>query len=140
MRRGERGLALSTEAAVVLPALVLFLGLLFSLARYAMAEQDVGSAAGSSARAASLERSAPAAARAAEEAASLALGEHNVACLSTEVRADVAAVARALGERGQVHVTVTCRVSLADITLPFIPGSLTVTATRSSPVDPLRGR
>lgn len=57
MRRGERGLAVSVEAAVVLPVIVAFIGLLLTLGRVSMAEQHVGAAAAAGARAASLERS-----------------------------------------------------------------------------------
>ena len=140
MRRDERGLAVSVEAAVVLPALVLFIALLLSLARYALAEQDVGSAAAAGARAASLERSTAGAREAANAAVGQNLSEHNVTCLETSLHVDAAAVSRPLGERGNVTVLDGCRVSLADISLPFIPGSVSVTAERSSPVDPLRGR
>lgn len=139
-RRDDRGLAVSVEAAFVLPALLLFLGLLFSLARFALADQHIGSAAASGARAASIERTQSAAREAAAGAVGAALDQHNVDCLDTSVAVDAAAVARPLGERGAVVVRLTCQVSLADVTLPFIPGSLLVSAERSSPVDPLRGR
>ena len=53
---------------------------------------------------------------------------------------DAAGVARALGEVGTVSVKVTCAVELSDISLPGVPGTVSVSATRDAPVDPLRGR
>lgn len=138
--RDERGLSISVEAAVVLPVIVLFIGLLLTLARIMLAEQHVGSAAAAGARAASLERSVAVAHREAEVAVGSALAQRNVACRSTVVDADAVGVARPLGAQATVTVSVTCAVELADVSLPFIPGTVEVTAQRSSPVDPLRGR
>ncbi|GAA4901970.1 hypothetical protein GCM10025789_20760 [Tessaracoccus lubricantis] len=140
MRGGERGLAVSVEAAVVLPALVLFIGLLLTLARVALADQHVGAAAAAGARAASLERSAAVAQSSAESAVGSALEQRNVACRTTAVVADAAGVARELGTHAEVSVAVTCAVELADVSLPFVPGTISVTAERTSPVDPLRGK
>jgi len=136
----ERGLAVSVEAAVVLPVLVLFIGLLLTLARVALAEQQVGAAAAAGARAASLERSEPRAGDAAREAVTAALAQRGLTCTSHRVRVDAAAVARPIGQRGSVSVLVSCAVGLSDVSLPFVPGSVDVTAERRSPVDPLRGR
>lgn len=137
-QRDQRGLAISVEAAVVLPALLLFVGLLLTLARLALADQHVGSAAAAAARAASLERSAPAAELAGRAAATETLARRNVDCLASEVDAQTSAFAAASG--GSVTVRVVCSVRLSDLTLPFIPGSIDVTASRTSPVDPLRGK
>ncbi|MHA6525113.1 TadE/TadG family type IV pilus assembly protein [Tessaracoccus sp. G1721] len=137
---GERGLAMSVEAVVILPVLVLFIGLVISLARIAIAEQSVGAAAAAAARSASLERSSSSAQSAALEAARLSLAQRHVACRTTDVAVDAAGVGRALGQRATVEVEVRCLVELRDVSLPFVPGSVSVTAARTSPVDPLRGR
>lgn len=138
-RRDERGLAASVEAVIILPALVLFIGLLITCARIALADQHVGSAAAAGARAASLERTARVGGAAAADAVSGALAQHRFTCADTAVDVDVSGLARALGQYATVQVSVTCRVSLADVSLPFIPGHITVEATRTSPIDPLRG-
>lgn len=140
MRRDERGLAISVEAAVVLPALVLFIGLLLTLGRVVLAEQHVGAAASAGARSASLERSPGQARAAADSAVGAALAQRNLQCRSVAVVPDVSGVARALGTHATVSVQVTCAVELSDVSLPFIPGTISVTAERSSPVDPLRGK
>lgn len=136
----QRGLAMSVEAVVILPVLVLFIGLLISLARLAIAEQSVGAAAAVAARSASLERSSSSAHSAALEAASRSLAQRHVACRTTDVAVDATEVGRALGQRATVEVEVQCLVELRDVSLPFVPGSVSVTAARTSPVDPLRGR
>lgn len=131
---------MSVEAVVILPVLVLFIGLLISLARIAIAEQSVGAAAAAAARSASLERSSSSAHSAALEAASQSLAQRHVACRTTHVAVDATAVGRALGQRATVEVEVQCLVELSDVSLPFVPGSVSVKAARTSPVDPLRGR
>jgi len=131
---------MSVEAVVILPVLVLFIGLLISLARLAIAEQSVGAAAAVAARSASLERSSSSAHSAALEAASRSLAQRHVACRTTDVAVDATEVGRALGQRATVEVEVQCLVELRDVSLPFVPGSVSVTAARTSPVDPLRGR
>ncbi len=142
MRRAgdERGLAMAVEAVVILPVLVLFIGLVISLARIAIAEQSVGAAAAAAARSASLERSSSRAHSAALEAARQSLAQRHVACRTTDVSVDAAGVGRALGQRATVNVEVRCLVELRDVSLPFVPGAVSVAAARTSPVDPLRGR
>jgi hypothetical protein len=44
------------------------------------------------------------------------------------------------GQLGNVSATVICRVPLSDLVLPGTPGSRTLTATFTSPLDPFRGR
>lgn len=128
----ERGLAVSVEAAVILPALVLFTGLLITLARVALAEQAIGSAAGAAARAATLSSSGLEAR--ARTAAADALEERQAPCRSTTVSVTL----RTEAGRHVVRVRVACTVDLADVSLPLIPGSMNVSAERASPVDPLR--
>lgn len=139
-RRDERGLAVSVEAAILAPVLLLFVGLLMTLARVALADQQLGASVAAGARAASLERTQGRAAAAAGEAVERGLSQSGVVCLETSIRVEASGVGRALGERAMVHVRVSCRVALSDVALPFIPGSVAVSQERSSPVDPLRGR
>jgi hypothetical protein len=39
-----------------------------------------------------------------------------------------------------VTATVTCKVEVADLAIPGLPGTRTITATASSPVDAYRER
>lgn len=136
----QRGLALSVEAVVILPVLVLFIGLLITLARVAIADQAVGSAAAAAARAASLERVTSSARAAALDSARASLAQRNVVCRDTRVTVDAAGVGRSVGERATVSAEVRCLIELRDVSLPFVPGEVAVSATRTSPVDPLRGK
>lgn len=140
MRRDERGLAVSVEAAVLIPVLLLFVALVVTAARVAIAEQHVGAAASAAVRAASLERTTASAQAAGERAAGASLAEHGTTCRSTALRLDSTGVGRGLGERAVVTAEVTCVVDLADVSLPLVPGTHTVAAQRTSPVDPLRGK
>lgn len=127
LERGQQGLALSVEAAIVLPSVVLFILLLITLARLVLTEHAVGAAATSAARTATLAGADTAAAR---QVANTALVQRDVACKNTSIA--VATRAKA------VVVTIGCRVDLSDISLPMIPGSIEVSATRSSALDPAR--
>lgn len=138
-RRDERGLSASVEAAIILPAIILFVGLLIVLARIALAQQSIGVAASSAARAASLERSESAGQRAAREAALANLGERSVSCRRTDVDVDASGLGRTLGSFASVEVRLTCSVELSDVSLPLMPGTVEVSATRTAPIDPLRG-
>ena len=40
---------------------------------------------------------------------------------------------------GEITITVTCAVSLADVTLPGIPGSRTIGSTSTEVIDRFRG-
>lgn len=139
-RRDERGLSVSVEAAIIIPVLVLFVGLVITVARMAIAEQHVGMAAAAAVRAASLERTEDAAGAAALAAATSALAERGVECASTTVDILTGDAAGGLGEKGSISASVTCVVDLRDVALPLIPGQTEVTASRVSPVDPYRGR
>lgn len=139
-RDGERGLSAAVEATVILPILILFIVLLLSLARLSLAQQAIGAAAGAGARAASIERTSSAAEREARAAVAQTLDERRINCVQPKMIVDVAGVARELGTHAAVTISVSCKLSLADIALPMVPGDLSVSVTRTSPVDPWRGR
>lgn len=132
-RQAERGLAVSVEAVIVLPALMLFLGVLVTLARIVLAEQDVAAAAAAAAREATLVHVGRAGV--AETATQRALTERAVPCATTGVFVGSGSTTGAVET---VMVRVTCRVSLADFSLPFVPGWVDIAAERTSPVDPYR--
>lgn len=136
-QRDERGQMVAVEAALILPVLLLIVGLVIVLGRDALAEQAVGSAAATAARAASIERTTSEATAAAQSAATLALGEANVTCASQSISVDAGALNSPAGMPAAVVVTVICEV-IHDVTLPGFPGTTTVTATRTSPVDTYR--
>lgn len=134
--RDERGVSVSVEAAVILPAFVAVIGLIVCLARLVLAEHDVSAVAANAARAGSLERSPGAASVAAAEMVDASMEEHGPPCEAVEHRVDFSTVA---GQR-LVAVEVRCAVGLADIAVLPLPGSITVVGSANSPVDVHRQR
>jgi Flp pilus assembly protein TadG len=137
--RDERG-AVAVELVVIVPALIIMLGLLIAGGRIWFAKSAVAQAAQAASRAASLERTAGAARVAGRDAArsSLATGGLNCADRSTSI--DSSGFAVAVGVPATVRATVTCRITFADVLLPGIPGSMTVTRTEGSALDTYRTR
>jgi Flp pilus assembly protein TadG len=138
-RRSERGSA-SVEAAIGGPAFMLFVGLIIFGGRTATTHQALESAAADAARSASIERAAPAAQQAAEQAARSSLSNQQIHCLSIDVDVDAGGFQTAVGQDATVAVSVTCRLDLSDLAVPGVPGSRTLRATMSSPIDTWRER
>ena len=138
-RRGERGSA-ALEAAIGLPAFMLFVALVILGGRLAIAAQAVDSAAAQAARTASIARTAGDADANARTAAAYSLADQNLQCVSTTVTLDTTGFSAPVGTAATVTATVRCVVNLADLALPGVPGTRTVTATATSPVDTFRER
>jgi hypothetical protein len=66
--------------------------------------------------------------------------EQHLQCQAVTVTVDTAGFAVPLGRPATVSVQVSCRVRLADLTLPGLPGSRLVSDRAVSPLDPYRGR
>ena len=137
--RDERGSA-AVEAVVGLPAFVLFVRLIIFGGRAATTHQSVETAAADAARAASIERSATVAKNKAIAAATTSLTNQGIGCLDIDVTVDTSQFNRAVGETATVTVTVQCRLDLADLSVPGVPGSRLIKATTSSPIDTWRER
>ena len=134
----ERGDGDVVAMAVVVPALLLLVLLIVAVGRVQVAGGSVEAAARSAARAASLAATPGAAVSAADEQAAASLSSQGLSCSSLTTTPDVSGFTAAAGAPGIVRVTVRCRVSLSDVALPGLPGSLVKTATFASPVDPYR--
>jgi len=135
----ERGSA-SIEAAVGVPAFILFIGLIIFAGRLAIAHNAVQASAAEAARTASIARTQPEAIAQATSSAAASLTNQNVNCLSQRVQVDTAGFAAPAGTEATVTATVTCVVNLSDLSVPGVPGSRTVTATMTSPIDTYRER
>lgn len=132
--RGDAGTA-AGELIVLMPMIMMLLGFAIMVGRLSTSGQDVTSAARDAARAAAL-RQYPAAAQAdANQAASNTMSKSGVGCQSLTVSVDTSQ----LQPGGQVTATVTCVVGLGDVVGLGIPGTRTVTASSTSPVDTHRG-
>ncbi|MFI5623477.1 TadE/TadG family type IV pilus assembly protein [Nocardioides sp. NPDC051685] len=137
--RDERGSA-SIEVAIGLPAFILFVGLIIAGGRLALAHQALQTAAADAARSASIARDAGSADSAARREAHNSLSNQNLRCRSTDVRIDTSGFRVPTGRPADVRVTLTCRVDLADLSVPGVPGSRLITATMISPIDTWRER
>lgn len=136
---GERG-AVAVELVVIIPSLVLIIGLLVAGGRIWLARQAVEGAAASAARSASLARSPGEARAAADESARSNLDTQGVRCAPVSVSTDVAGFAVVTGAPASVTSSISCTVSLADVAVPGLPGSMTLTGTASSALDTFRTR
>ncbi len=135
--RDERG-SVTLELAILAPALLLLLGALVFAGRVQTSSASVEQAARAAARDASLARTADAARSTALATASRELAGSD--CLSTDIVVDTAGFAAPLGTDAAITVTVTCTVSLADLAIPGLPGSHTLTGQATSPIDRYRSR
>lgn len=137
--RGERGSA-AIEAAIGVPAFVLFVGLIIFAGRTSVAHQAVESAAADAARSASIARTSQTAQNGAKVAAQTSLANQHVQCLSIKVTVDTAGFQTPVGQPATVAVTVECRLDLSDLSVPAVPGSKIIGASMSSPLDTWRER
>jgi Flp pilus assembly protein TadG len=131
----DRG-AVTLELVLSLPVWVALLLFVILCGRLVTAQLDVDAAAHNAARAASLARSNPAAVRDARTAAEQALTDRKITCRDLTVSVDTGG----LRPGTPVQVDVSCTASLSDLGLLGVPGTRTVTATSTSPVDTWRGQ
>jgi Flp pilus assembly protein TadG len=137
--RGEHGNA-AVELAPVAIVFIIFIGLAICAGRITIARMAVQSAARDAARQASIART-PGQAQAAAVASAQAALRNDVLDCAPAVTVSTAGFAVPVGQPAQVTATVTCTVSLSDLTaIPGMPGSRTLTATFASPLDPYRAR
>jgi len=129
--RRECGSA-TAELVLLAPLLILFVLFIVGLGRLAHARALVGDAAAQAARAATLQYlSSAQAAAAAQQTASDALSSAGVSCASRSTSVDTGND----HPGGTVTVTLACRVDLSIVTAAGFPGSETLTASFTSPID-----
>ncbi|HZD68902.1 MAG TPA: TadE/TadG family type IV pilus assembly protein [Actinomycetes bacterium] len=134
-RERERGSA-AVEAAVVAPALLLFILLVVLGGRVASAKLRVEEAARDAARAASIAGNAGQAAAEADSTARASLGNAGVTCASFSVQPDLGG----FRPGGSVRVTVRCTTPLGELAPLPVPGSKTLSASYLVVIDPFRSR
>lgn len=130
-RRGEHGSA-TAELVLLTPLLILFVLFIVGLGRLAHARALVGDAAAQAARAATLHYLNPGqAAQAAQQTAADALRSAGLSCASQSTSVDTA------GDHpgGSITVTLRCRVDLSAVTAAGFPGSDTLQAAFTAPID-----
>ncbi len=129
----ERG-SLTLEAVLLAPVVMLLLVFIVSLARIADTSSIVTAAARSGAQQAAIAPDASAAEATGTGAALGSLESHGTPCRSPSVIVSTAA----FRPGGEVQVTVRCTVSISELGAPLIPGSLSLHASVSAPIDPYR--
>jgi Flp pilus assembly protein TadG len=127
------------ELVVLAPVLLFVLGLVIAAGRTSMAQGAVAAAARDAARQASISLTPAAAQAAALSSASAALSQDDLKCTPV-VNVDTSQFSIPVGEPATVTATVTCNVRLSGLLVPGLPGSQTLTATFTSPLDPYRER
>lgn len=137
--RGERG-SVSVEAVLLIPALVIILGLVVGGWRIWSVRTNTTQAAAAGARAASLATSGSQASSVAVQVARENLSTLGQRCDELLVAVDVGAFARPPGEAAAVGVDVRCRVSLADLLVPGLPGHWTANSHAEEILDTFRER
>ncbi|WP_255363494.1 TadE/TadG family type IV pilus assembly protein [Geodermatophilus sp. DSM 45219] len=131
---------MSVELALLSPALLLLLSFAIVAGRTQIADGAVQEAARAAAREASLARDAATAAALADAQAQRTLAAQDLRCQRTTVDIDTAGFFAPPGQPGDVTVSITCVVGMADVLAPGLPGSVTVEASFTSPVDAYRER
>ena len=126
--------AVATELVLLTPLLILLLLFVVALGRLAGARINVDGAAAQAARAASIATTPAEATAAAQQTAVVALGSDHVTCATLEVATDTARFTPG----GSVTVTVTCAVSLSDLTGLRLPASEQVASSATSVIDTYR--
>lgn len=132
MRR-ETGSA-AVELVLLTPVLIVLMLFVVFVGRFASARADVDAAARDGARAASLARSPATAARDGREAVEATLAGEGVTCRTLSVAIHTGS----FRPGGSVGATVSCAVDVSDLTSLGLPGTRTVSATFSEPVDLFR--
>jgi Flp pilus assembly protein TadG len=130
----DRG-SVSVELVLLTPVLVGLLCMTVAFGRIQYARADVEAASRAAARAASIERTAPAARIAGKRAAAAEMDSSGYRCDTLSVEVDT----RGFAADASVATTVSCTVRLSDVTGMGIPSSHTLMARFSEPIDRYRG-
>jgi Flp pilus assembly protein TadG len=133
--RGRENGSSSAEFVLLMPVFLTVLVFIAAVGRIATASSQVEGAAREAARAASLERSAPAARAAAETAVRANLRGEGVTCGAVVVTVRTSRFRAG----GNVRVDVRCTASLRGLGLSGFPGSRTLTGSAVAPLEQFRG-
>ncbi len=126
--------SLTVELVALTPAVFLFALMMLVFGRVADAHQQVAEAARAGAQAAAVQPTAAGAVQVSASTAASGLLDPARLCAETRVSTDTSHFVPG----GLVAVTVVCQVRLSDLAVPGMPGTATVTATSTAPIDPYR--
>ncbi len=131
--RGDVG-SLTVELVVITPILFVLALTMLVFGRVSASRQEVVEASRAGAQAAAVMSDANSAQRGAAVDAAVGISNRGHACTNPQIVTD----ASHFQPGGYVTVTVTCHVALSDIAVPGMPGSTTVQASATAPIDPYR--
>jgi Flp pilus assembly protein TadG len=125
---------MALEMAILAPLAIVMLLIVVAFGRVTQGRATVDQAAAASARAASLARSPGQAYTAGTQAAEDTLSGAGLSCTGSSVDLDTSA----FRPGGQVTASVVCTVDLSSLALAGLPGSVTLRASATSPIEELR--
>ena len=128
--RDDRG-TLTVELVLLTPLLFALLAFLVGLGRAADARGRLIGAVRDAARAASIETTPAAAARAAQDTALANLSGAGLECRNPQVATDTST----FRPGGTVRVTIRCALDLSELVVSGLPGRTTLTADATAPLD-----
>ncbi|MGH9067930.1 MAG: TadE/TadG family type IV pilus assembly protein [Acidimicrobiales bacterium] len=134
-RARREGASATVELLMLMPMLMAFLALMVILGRLALSKAQVNDAVRAAAQAGVVAPDAPMARSAARSAALSTLAGDHITCASAQVVVDTTDFVPG----GKLSVRLACTVSFAQVALPGLPGSETLRASLTAPVDPYRG-
>lgn len=138
--RSDRGNA-ALELVLLAPVILMMIGLVVAAGRVSTARNAVSAAAREAARQASVATSQASAQQAAISGATSALAADGINCQPIVALLNLSqAFNTPIGVPVDIRVRVTCDVQLSDLLVPGVPGSLTLNAVFTSPLDPYRSR
>ncbi|MGH9080722.1 MAG: TadE family protein [Acidimicrobiales bacterium] len=130
---GEQG-SLTVELVMLTPALVIVALTIVVFGRVSESRQQVSEAARAGAEAAAVGSDPSGAVSGAVSDATAEVDGQGHTCTSPQIDTDVSH----FYPGGFVTVTVTCQVTLSDLSVPGVPGSTTIRASSTAPIDPYR--
>ncbi len=133
-RTGRDDGSLIVELAVMAPVLFTLALTIVVFARVSQARQVVIEASRAGAQTAAILPNPSSAQQGAEDSAVVGLFDETHLCADPQVSTDVSH----FYPGGYVTVSVACQVPLSDLSVPGIPGSTTITASATAPIDPYR--
>ena len=136
----ERGGAPAVEAALLAILLAAVISFAMAGGRLVAAESAADQAARAAARIATSARDPGTAQQQARATAEATLAAQHLACTRLTVSVDTGGFTAPVGQTGVVRAEVACAVRWSDLALPGAPGTRTVTASFTSPVDRYRER
>jgi Flp pilus assembly protein TadG len=129
--RADRGAFAALELVILFPFILVMIALVAAFGRVERGRQLVDQAAQAASRAGSLATTPYTASSAAQNAAEETLRDGGLSCANMTVTLDTSQFRAG----GQVVARVSCVADLSGLTMAGVPGSVTMTADSTSPLD-----